>query len=215
MSALRLTVSSGTGPAEVRSFVRLLVETLVDELAAQGAVLDHRVVHGNPKEPRSVDLMLNGPRSLLAAWLGTHALVVRSAHRGKRNRKRWYAAVTCSEGPILSAATLCPRDLRIETCRARGAGGQHVNTTESAVRVLHKPSGISVRVENERSQHQNKVRAIEQLAQALAEHHALQLERAKVERRLRSLHLERGRAVAAWRYLNDRAGERIVRADGA
>jgi len=67
------------------------------------------------------------------------------------------------------------RDLDIKTTRGSGAGGQHRNTTDSAVQVTHKPSGITVRVESERSQHQNKAGALGLLRARLLEHEHLRL----------------------------------------
>ena len=61
------------------------------------------------------------------------------------------------------------RDLEVYTCRGSGAGGQHRNTTDSAVQIKHKPTGIMVRVESERSQHQNKATAMELMRARLQE----------------------------------------------
>lgn len=62
------------------------------------------------------------------------------------------------------------RDVDIRTCRGSGAGGQHRNKTESAIQATHRPSGITVRVENERSQHQNREEALRILRTRLLQH---------------------------------------------
>ena len=84
--------------------------------------------------------------------------------------------------PSETEVRLDPRDLTIKTCRGSGAGGQHRNTTASAVQVNHRPSGIQVRVESERSQHQNKASALTILRARLG---ALEAERAQGARSAR------------------------------
>jgi protein subunit release factor B len=155
------------GPVEVREFVRLLADELVGELPERGAVVESVIVHGSATEPSSVDLAVLAEREAMTDLLGTHALLHQSPRRGRRSRKRWYAAVSCVEAPLVTAIEVDMRDVVFETCRAGGAGGQHINKTESAVRALHAPSGLSVRVESERSQLQNKRRAVAALADML------------------------------------------------
>ena len=100
-------------------------------------------------------------------WQGSLQWICASPVRPKHPRKNWYIGVfRMPEMPEMPSES----EIEFQTCRSGGKGGQHVNKTESAVRATHKASGISVRVESERSQHANKKLALTLLAQKLAEH---------------------------------------------
>ncbi len=196
--SMRLTISSGLGPIEARVFVARLADALVRDAASLGLAIESVVVHGDAHAPRSIDLGVVGDAASLGALVGTHALVERSTRRSRHDRKRWYVGVALCETAPESARAIDAADVRFETMRAGGPGGQHVQKTESAVRVVHLPTGITVRVSSERSQHQNRARALTCLAAALAERDANARADAKTRRRATCLRVERGRAVMTW-----------------
>lgn len=196
MSRWRFTVSSGTGPVEVRSFVRELADALTAALAHRGATCEHVVTHGNEAAPHSVDVIVESFAPAPPGWLGTHVIV--AGLRGRRTRKRWFVGVAAVPLATVTASELYSADVTLETCRAGGAGGQHVNRTESAVRATHRPTGISVRVESERSQHQNKRSALIRLAEALTRRTAERNAAAASARRASARFVERGRPVMTW-----------------
>ncbi|MCB9762147.1 MAG: peptide chain release factor-like protein [Alphaproteobacteria bacterium] len=192
-----LLVSAGTGPVEVRRFVALLAAWLAEACASRGLAVRSVTVSGEDEAPRSVTLEVSGGASL-EGLLGTHALVARSATRGRRARKRWYAGVSAHDAPVGAAVEVDPSEVSFTACRAGGPGGQHVNTTASAVWATHGPTGLRVRVASERSQHANRRIALARLAEVLASRDA---EKRAVgrDRRWRSHHrLERGRPVRTW-----------------
>jgi peptide chain release factor 2 len=120
---------------------------------------------------------------LLATERGVHRLVRMSPFDSQHRRQTSFASLDVV--PFLedlSDVDVDEKDLRIDTYRSSGAGGQHVNKTDSAVRLTHLPTGIVVAVQNERSQHQNKAKALQILQAKLAEK-----ERAERQAELESL----------------------------
>ena len=130
---------------------------------------------------------------LLATERGVHRLVRMSPFDSQHRRQTSFASmdVTPFLEDVSSEVEIDEKDLRIDTYRSSGAGGQHVNKTDSAVRLTHLPTGIVVSCQNERSQHQNKAKAMQILGAKLAE-------RARLERRAELDALSGERVDNAW-----------------
>jgi putative peptide chain release factor H len=206
MTTHTLQITSGVGPVEVRWFVARLAPALTALLRERGVEVGATSTHGDVDAPDSATLRLTGdapPR--VGDLVGTHAWICRSAARGRHGRKRWFVGVSLhADAPSLSgdgdAVPIDPADLDIRTCRSGGAGGQHVNTTDSAVIVFHRPSGLRVRSEGERSQHANRSAALERLSQLLASARRNEIAQAQAARRRMHTRVVRGEPVRVWRF---------------
>jgi peptide chain release factor 2 len=130
---------------------------------------------------------------LLCAERGVHRLVRMSPFDSQHRRQTSFASLDVIPffEDLSEEVAIDEKELRIDTYRSSGAGGQHVNVTDSAVRITHLPSGIVVSCQNERSQHQNKARALQILAAKLAD-------RQREERRAEMQALSGPQSDVAW-----------------
>ncbi|AOV02011.1 peptide chain release factor H [Delftia tsuruhatensis] len=198
MLLIQLTASHG--PAECEHAVRLTLRELLRDCAASGIAVDVLEETPTPAGYRSVLLRCEGDTGLLhgtlGAWLGTIQWVFDSPLRPHHPRRNWFVAVQQCEPPRQLPAD---GEIVFQACKASGKGGQHVNTTDSAVHALHVPSGISVKVMSERSQHANKRLARELLALKLARLNAQGEGQARRTRSQLHWEVERGSPVKVFR----------------
>ena len=189
-----LQLSAAQGPLECQLAVAKALEVLQVEAKAgniEVALLDAE--NGERKGTfKSVLCSLDGVAAEMFAkqWCGSMLWQCQSPYRPTHKRKNWYFGGTLFEPGVETAEG----DIRYQYCRSSGAGGQHVNKTDSAVRATHLASGISVRVESQRSQHANKKLARLLIAQKLEEQ--AQNQHAEQDRQRHQHHqkVERGNA---------------------
>ncbi|MCD7902089.1 MAG: peptide chain release factor H [Bacteroides sp.] len=164
-SKIYLQITSGRGPAECCRVVALLLEKIIQQ--AQTSGLNTEVIYREQgpinRTLYSVVVSIEGKgcEELVNEWKGTIQWIAQSPYRIYHKRKNWFVGVESFIPPELH--TFQEKDISYQTLRASGPGGQHVNKTESAVRAVHIPSGISVTASDQRSQLQNKKLATERL----------------------------------------------------
>ncbi len=174
-----LTIHSGAGGTEACDWVSMLLRMYsrwAENCHFKTQILDLQESEGGIK---SVTIQINGKNSYgyLKGESGVHRLVRISPFDSNKRRHTTFSSVYVS--PVIDDTidvNIKPEDIRIDTYRASGAGGQHVNKTDSAVRLTHLETGIVVQCQNERSQHKNKAMAMKVLTSRLFEYYRIQKE---------------------------------------
>lgn len=190
-----LDIQSGSGGTEAQDWAEMLLRMYLRWGEQHGFTTE--LVECSPGDVagiKSATIQFSGAYAY--GWLrtetGVHRLVRKSPFDSGNRRHTSFAAVFVSpEVDDDIDIEINPADLRIDTYRASGAGGQHVNRTDSAVRITHLPTGVVVQCQNDRSQHKNKDQAMKQLRAKLYE---LELQKKTAEQQV----LEASKSDIGW-----------------
>lgn len=190
-----ISVHAGAGGVDAQDWAEMMARMYQRFLTDSGfKVTVEEVTEGDEAGIKSATFTVKGDHAygILESERGVHRLVRISPFDANSRRHTSFAGVDVV--PDLgdqADVEVNEEELRIDTYRSQGAGGQHVNTTDSAVRITHLPSGVVVQCQNERSQLQNKARAMAMLKAKLAE-------RARLERQAHLEEIRGEQGEAAW-----------------
>jgi len=203
-----LLVTAGDGPAECNQAVGHILDRMGEE--AERNALDLSVHRSEGQHgPRSAVVLVDGADAddFAGRWLGTIQWRMQSSIRPNHKRANWFVGVFRLDQRTETDIAIRDSDVTFSALRAGGPGGQHQNTTDSAVRAVHRATGLVVVVRDGRSQHRNKALALKRLAnliqaRALADRELMKSSHNRLHREL-----DRGNPVRRFK------GERFVEVD--
>ncbi|HZZ99744.1 MAG TPA: peptide chain release factor-like protein [Candidatus Paceibacterota bacterium] len=167
-----LYLHAGAGGVDAQDWTSMLLKMYFKFAQTKGwrfVILNQSFGEQNGTKNAAIELAGDNVYETLRNESGVHRLVRMSPFSAKQLRHTSFAMVEVLPEIVARELNINPNDLRIDTFRSSGAGGQNVNKLETAVRVTHLPTGISVAVQSERSQAQNKDKAMQLLTSRLAQ----------------------------------------------
>lgn len=167
---LCLLVTAGDGPAECRIAVSQILKRMEQEAQASRLSFEQVLPEQSEKHgPSSALITLTGhsAEEFAKRWAGTIQWTCQSPVRPNHKRRNWFVGIFVLPEDEIQNTRIEDKDLKFETFRAGGPGGQHQNTTDSAVRVIHLPTNTVCVCRDQRSQHRNKQQAVRKLADKL------------------------------------------------